>query len=580
MSYVLALRPNVPIQLPSITTTLSVLSWQYFKLLEATFVRRKNATALWTPSKSPLLQCSSKEKAKSLQCSLLHSCDCTPAESQVTCRCENQDIAEEFHQIGNVLPVTYPFVKMANHPHHDVIAHIEHGVTAELVVNVNETVDNIVTEVTDEVCYIANTHIYGCYSCKEGARAKVTCFSSGSTFAELDCGTETFTIPCSPMKEESTLRFLISNAQVQLKCSVACGKSPTYEINGILKYVHSLHDGLKQFVKERILSAVQGMAMCNETYGLLILANVETEKSKEKFYDQRPDGIPLEPAFVNEFVGKEIDFLDELLRNIDTELHEASHQIANEDHGSIYENVLQIMAQFQKSMDQLDKSLNSQLQQHGETLARLDSSMEAIQKEFEGFRSMTKSVDEVNQEEANEDTQSKRSDDGILEDLWEVGTEDATPPSENDKGKTHEESRKEQGEDGQNKECNDDGQDSETERIRNRQRRRRKITERMEKILRKISDRRLPPKRIFTIRNQMRKGEKFLKCSFCNVKGLHYSDSCPEYRSVEDRTERIRCKLCLDTKHRTKRCKKDVHLCKYCQSARHHTALFSSARKM
>ncbi|KAK6032930.1 hypothetical protein OSTOST_00856 [Ostertagia ostertagi] len=146
--------------------------------------------------------------------------------------------------------------------------------------------------------------------------------------------------------------------------------------------------------------------------------------------------------------------------------------------------------------------------------------------------------DEVNQEEANEDTQSKRSDDGILEDLWEVGTEDATPPSENDKGKTHEESRKEQGEDGQNKECNDDGQDSETERIRNQQRRRRKITERMEKILRKISDRRLPPKRIFTMRNQMRKGEKFLKCSFCNVKGLHYSDSCPEYRSVEDRTER------------------------------------------
>ncbi|KAK6024668.1 hypothetical protein OSTOST_09518 [Ostertagia ostertagi] len=408
MSYVLALRPNVPIQLPSIKTTLSVLSWQYFKLLEATFVRRKNATALWTPSKSPLLQCSSKERAKSLQCSLLHSCDCTPAESQVTCRCENQDIAEEFHQIGNVLPVTYPFVKMANHPHHDVIAHIEHGVTAELVVNVNETVDNIVTEVTDEVCYIANTHIYGCYSCKEGARAKVTCFSSESTFAELDCGTETFTIPCSPMKEESTLRFLISNAQVQLNTMDKNDDSLEEQIKKRKAEEKRLIEQLRlkracvrlmptlptegEFVKERILSAVQGMAMCNETYGLLILANVATEKSKEKFYDQKHDGIPLEPAFVNEFVGKEIDFLDELLRKIDTELHEASQQIANEDHGSIYENVLQTMAQFQKSMDQLDKSLNSQLQQQGETLARLDSPWKPSRKSSKSFKSMTRAL--------------------------------------------------------------------------------------------------------------------------------------------------------------------------------------------
>uniref|UniRef100_A0A7I4Y7E5 Phlebovirus_G2 domain-containing protein n=1 Tax=Haemonchus contortus TaxID=6289 RepID=A0A7I4Y7E5_HAECO len=171
-SYVIGLKPNVPITLPSMKTTLSVLSWQYFNLLEARFVRRGNTTALWTSSKLPLLQCSSKEEADSLKCSLIHTCECTPAESQVMCRCENQDIAEEFHQIGNVLPVTYPFVKMTNHPHYNVIARIEHGVTAELVLNVNETVGNIVTDTTDEICYIANTHIYGCYSCKEGARVR------------------------------------------------------------------------------------------------------------------------------------------------------------------------------------------------------------------------------------------------------------------------------------------------------------------------------------------------------------------------------------------------------------------------
>ncbi|KAK5967269.1 hypothetical protein GCK32_019066, partial [Trichostrongylus colubriformis] len=332
-----------------------------------------------------------------------------------------------------------------------------------------------------------------------------------------------------------------------------------------------------QFVKERILSAVQGMAMCNETYGLLVLAKVATEESKGRFYDQSHDGIPLEPAFVNEFVGKEIEFLDELLRRIDTELCEASQQIANEDHGSIYENILQTMAQFQKSLEQLDKTFSSQLQQQRETLAQLNSSMEAIEKRFESFKSMTRSGDEVDQEEANEDTQSKRSDGDIVEDLWEAGNEDATPPPENDNEKTHGESRKEPHEgEQQSKEREDDGQNSETKGKRNLQQR---LTERLEEIRRKINDRRLPPQRIFTMRNEMRRKEQFLKCAFCDVKGLHYSDSCPEYRSVEDRTERIRCKLCLDTKHRTRGCRKAVYGCKYCKSRKHHTALCSLPQK-
>nr|CDJ98123.1 hypothetical protein HCOI_00009700 [Haemonchus contortus] len=326
-----------------------------------------------------------------------------------------------------------------------------------------------------------------------------------------------------------------------------------------------------QFVKERILSAMQGMAMCNETYGLLVLANVATEKSKERFYSQSHDDIPIEPAFVNEFVKKEIDFLDELQQRIDTELHESSQEIANEDHESIYESFLQTMVQLQNTMDHLDKSLNSQLQRQRETLEQLGYSIEAIQRDFEYLKSVTKGIDdEVDKGETNDETQSKQSEGEVLQDLWEVDNDESNTLPVQDEGEKHEEPKKGQCED--NPRQDDDAEGPKAEMTRKTEQRRR-IIERMNKIRRTISDRRLPPARIFTARTQMRHGEAFLRCSFCNVKGLHYSDSCPEFKTVQERKKRVRCELCLDTKHRKERCKRIRQMCKYCNSRRHHTAL-------
>ncbi|VDO44717.1 unnamed protein product [Haemonchus placei] len=245
-----------------------------------------------------------------------------------------------------------------------------------------------------------------------------------------------------------------------------------------------------QFVKERILSAMQGMAMCNETYGLLVLANVATEKSKERFYRQSHDGIPIEPAFVNEFVKKEIDFLDELQQRIDTELHESSQQIANEDHESVYESILQTMVQFQNTMDHLDKSLNSQLQRQRETLEQLGYSIEAIQREFEYFRSVTKGIDdEVDKGETNDETQSKQSEGEVLQDLWEVDNDESNTLPVQDESEKHEEPKKGQCED--NPKQDDDAEGPKAEMTRKTEQFRR-IIERMNKIRRTISDRRLP----------------------------------------------------------------------------------------
>ncbi|KAL6738879.1 hypothetical protein Aduo_012377 [Ancylostoma duodenale] len=71
----------------------------------------------------------------------------------------------------------------------------------------------------------------------------------------------------------------------------------------------------------------------------------------------------------------------------------------------------------------------------------------------------------------------------------------------------------------------------------------------------------------------MREEERFLRCAFCDAKGLHYSDSCPASRTVAERREIIWCRLCLDTMHRTDKCKRAIKRCNYCGSFEHHTAI-------
>ncbi|KAK6010721.1 hypothetical protein OSTOST_24225, partial [Ostertagia ostertagi] len=71
----------------------------------------------------------------------------------------------------------------------------------------------------------------------------------------------------------------------------------------------------------------------------------------------------------------------------------------------------------------------------------------------------------------------------------------------------------------------------------------------------------------------MRPEERNLRCSFCDEKGQHYSDSCPRYRYVETRKKRIRCVKCLDTDHSKEQCGRSVRNCVYCKDDSHNKAL-------
>ncbi|VDL64547.1 unnamed protein product [Nippostrongylus brasiliensis] len=251
--YVLGLHPNVPVQVGSMEVTLSVLATPPLPVLEQIFITSNNRTALWDQKRLPSLRCLSYEHAEQLQCSLEHECECLPAESQVRCKCKDDAIMNTYQSIDNVLPATREQVRFLVHPRHGVMTKINQDVSAEIIVNVKEAIDDSITEVTDDICTIENTHLVGCYQCSKGATTAVKCTSTfNAVTAEIECGEDSFTVPCSPSGQISQLAFLMENARVQMQCTVKCGSRVNFfEVTGILKYVHKLHGNPMVYVQQK-----------------------------------------------------------------------------------------------------------------------------------------------------------------------------------------------------------------------------------------------------------------------------------------------------------------------------------------
>ncbi|KAK6018651.1 zinc knuckle [Ostertagia ostertagi] len=327
--------------------------------------------------------------------------------------------------------------------------------------------------------------------------------------------------------------------------------------------------GMKaEFVKEKLLSAVQGLTMSYETYGLLILAEHATDESKTEFYNKRVEGISLEPVFVNEFVRKELDFLDAILKSIETEMHEALQQIENEEHPSIHEEIAKAFAKSEQLMREIERNLKEEIQRYEGKLDALETSLGKIQTAIEEKNSATRVQEDAEtvQNESLRKSEENEMEEDLLdfddEQLQEPNEKPAEEPKQNDEVQEHMEQEEAEVQKPQ-----------ETSFEKEIRRRKRKIRERMSELYHKIRKGRRMPNRIFSQYSKLRDDDVFLRCSFCDRKGYHYSDSCPRYKTVKERKRLIRCYFCLDTFHRTQKCRKDRKPCNYCHSMNHHTAI-------
>ncbi|KAK6738506.1 hypothetical protein RB195_020545 [Necator americanus] len=97
---------------------------------------------------------------------------------QVVCKCRDDDVETSFSKLENVLPFTRQQVRFSQHPYYGVVAKVDQDISAEIILNMKGIVDDFITVIRDDVCTIESTQLTGCYQCKKGARATVTCLST------------------------------------------------------------------------------------------------------------------------------------------------------------------------------------------------------------------------------------------------------------------------------------------------------------------------------------------------------------------------------------------------------------------
>ncbi|VDP11062.1 unnamed protein product [Heligmosomoides polygyrus] len=161
-SYVLSAHPNVPQHVHNMDVTVSLISVPPLPVLKQFFISSQNRTAIWDRQQEPILRCQSEKEAEMLQCVMGSDCDCTAAESQVICRCKDDPVESSFHNISNVLPMNYQQVRFTNHPHYGIVAKVNQDISAEVILNMKDIIDDSVIEVTDEICTLDSTHLKGC----------------------------------------------------------------------------------------------------------------------------------------------------------------------------------------------------------------------------------------------------------------------------------------------------------------------------------------------------------------------------------------------------------------------------------
>ncbi|VDK63313.1 unnamed protein product [Cylicostephanus goldi] len=223
-------------------------------LLQSSFITDGNNTALWDKQIKPALRCPSSKAARALQCEVYEQCTCNPAETKANCKCLNVPIQKHFKNLQQRMPVILPSITFEESKH-GVKASVQSMLSTEIIVTLQEDLcTNVVVD--NDICMVENTQLLGCYNCEKGAYAKIKCFSSRSSKAEIICEGTSFTAPCGKQGIESIMRISPTQAMVRMKCSVSCGEVvTTFEVGGVLKYTATFEAMLYKWLTSNSESA-------------------------------------------------------------------------------------------------------------------------------------------------------------------------------------------------------------------------------------------------------------------------------------------------------------------------------------
>ncbi|KAK5979541.1 hypothetical protein GCK32_011489 [Trichostrongylus colubriformis] len=248
------LQPTVPTTQGSFRFTISSLSIPPTPALNAYFISNGEEIALWDEQRKVMVECDSREDAERLNCTVSHNCQCQPAELRVMCSCTDYNITAAFrNQLENRLPIRQPWggFEVSEKHKNSVKARISRMVTAELLVTIKENIHLVMKETTNALCRIPNALATGCYNCKQGAVAELTCTSNTEhTKAIVRCEEYQFSTTCTEKGEKSEFRFSSTVARVKLRCTVSCGSTTTkFEVTGILNWVRTIRESVRRIAK-------------------------------------------------------------------------------------------------------------------------------------------------------------------------------------------------------------------------------------------------------------------------------------------------------------------------------------------
>ncbi|XGW13271.1 hypothetical protein V3C99_013703 [Haemonchus contortus] len=303
-------------------------------------------------------------------------------------------------------------------------------------------------------------------------------------------------------------------------------------------------------ITDKLRCASEALAMGYDLYGLLVLSDDTLAFSKDKFFEERVKGVSLDPTFTADFVRKEIEFLEDLCHKIQTEFHEAQLQTETETHESISEEIRRMLARIEKKIDERFDQFS---QQQERCINRLTDLEHKVKESWDcSHRQEEIKCHSVKHAHSIAVTPPLRSSE---EDLLDLEDEVVFEHSE-----LHSEG-------GGVDDNNNDGQrpTADEERL--------ELEHRLNVLKKLVESERNVPERKINRHDPMQDKDRFLRCSFCFAKGLHYSDSCPEVPTVKGRLKRIRCDLCLDIRHETHNCPRPRRPCMYCSSQDHNKAI-------